>query len=549
MHRKLRSSTGIVLSWLLPTIVILSGCVGAFRLYDESKAKMTTGIKEKYAQADVLGVLDVEKKNLNNLLAEELNVVRDNHKLQVDFALLRIADDNTPMADTYTKKAWNRLGELGYPNGFKELRRFRFADIDLAVSERELQEHGELLRALTGRTPPPCGPGVLLPDKMKFPDDLTGVQRAGAENFYRLYRDACHEVQKRPENQPPAGLIKQAFDDWQAARDEVTKLDQSVSDARQDFNAKKEAYDRASEALKRAEGSGPQVQKELRDKADLLKKDFELAKHIVGFIDNKTAASERADAIIVLLTAAAGGEINTSDPKLNKAANIARELTSLAGDIRGLVEQARAPSVNNLLIELNHQVVLLEYAKRLGTLAQQRVGVLKTRYDSLKEESRLWQRFGDAACSYGMISGGGEFPRESCDNFSVSFIAEKKMWTCAVPKMPAVENCALGRPWHEAIQSPGNGPATRELYKALAAYLQALAVQATQNEQTFRLVDVRHQETLASRESALRAWDNLVSVPVSQIEAYYQAGLKPAEIADLIVKTLGFTAIAVGVSQ
>lgn len=548
MHKKLTSSMGIILSGLLPTIVMLSGCVGAFRLYDESKAKMTTGIKDKYAQADVLGVLDVEKKNLNNLLAEELKVVRDNQKLQVDFALLRIADDNTPMADTYTKKARMRLGELGYPNGFKELRRFRFADIDLAVGERELQEHGELLRALTGTTPPPCGPGVLLPDKMKFPDDLTTGQRKGAENFYQLYRNACQVIQKKPENQPPAGLIKKAFDEWQAARDEVAKLDQPVSDARQEFEAKKEAYDRASEALEQARGSGAEVQKQLRDKADLLKKDFELARDISGFIENKSAAAERADAIVVLLTAAAGGEINTSDPKLTKVANVAREIPSLAGDIRGLVEQARAPSVNNLLIELNHQIVLLEYAKRLRTLAQQRVDILKTRYDALKEESRLWQRFGDAVCSYGLISGGGEFPRESCDDFSVSVIAENK-WTCAVPKMPAVENCALGKPWHEVIQSPGNGPATRELYKALAAYLQALAVQATQSEQTFRLIDVRHQETLASRESALRAWDNLVSVPVTQIEAYYQAGLKPAEIADLIVKTLGFTAIAVGVSQ
>jgi hypothetical protein len=300
--------------------------------------------------------------------------------------------------------------------------------------------------------------------------------------------------------------------------------------------------------LNQAKDRGPEVQKKLRNDADVLKNDFELARDISGFIENKSAAAERADAMVVLLTVAAGGEISTSDPKLNKAANVAREIPSLAGDIRGLVEQARAPSVNNLLIELNHQVVLLEYAKRLRTLAQQRVDVLKTRYDALKEESRLWQRFGDAVCSYGMISGGGEFPSESCDDFSVSVIAKNKM-ICAVLTMPAVENCALGKPWHEVIQSPGTGPATRELYKALAAYLQALAVQATQSEQTFRLIDVRHQETLASRESALRAWDNLVSVPVTQIEAYYQAGLKPAEIADLIVKTLGFTAIAVGVSQ
>jgi hypothetical protein len=213
------------------------------------------------------------------------------------------------------------------------------------------------------------------------------------------------------------------------------------------------------------------------------------------------------------------------------------------------LEQAAVPSVNNLLIEMRHQVLLLEYAKQLRTLGQQRVDILKTRYEALNKEARFWLNFGDAVCSYAVVSAGGEFPRRSCDEFSVSFMTETKMWSCTVPNAPLIKNCALGKPWHETIESPGNTAATRELYKALAAYLQALAIQATQHEQTFRLIDVRHREALASRESAIRGWDNLVAVPVNQLEAYYQAGLKPAEIADLIVKALGFTAIAVGVSQ
>jgi hypothetical protein len=534
-----------LLSGVFSVWVLLAGC-GAIRLHDESRARMSTGIKEKYAQADVLGVINVEKKNLDNLLAEELKVVRDNHNLQVDFALLRIADDNTPMAETYTTKARNRLADLGYPAGFKELRQFRLAEVDLSVGETEMQDHSTSLKALTKTTPPPCRPGVVLPNKIGFPGNLTAAQREGADNFYRLYREACGVVQKKFEHQPTSGLIKQAFDEWQAARDEVARLDQPLTDAHQDLKLKKEAYDRALEALDQAKGRGPQKEKELTDKADLLKQDFEVTRDISGFIDNKSAATERAGAIIVLLAAAAGTEINTSDAELRKAANIAKEIPSLAGDIRGLIEQARAPSVNNLLTELNHQVVLLEYAKRLRTLAQQRVDILRTRYDALTEESRFWSRFGDAVCSYAVVSAGEKFPGTNCDNFEVK--SDEKT-TCIWGKSSVREDCILAKSWNENIRSQSNDAATRELYKALAAYLQALAVQASQHEQTFRLIDVRHQETLASRESALRAWDNLVSVPVNQIEAYYQAGLKPPEIADLIVKALGFTAIAVGVAQ
>jgi len=40
-----------------------------------------------------------------------------------------------------------------------------------------------------------------------------------------------------------------------------------------------------------------------------------------------------------------------------------------------------------------------------------------------------------------------------------------------------------------------------------------------------------------------------VSVPASELEGYYGGGIKPNELADLIVKALGFTAIAIGVAQ
>ena len=114
MRKNLRSGGRTLTGWLAG-VFLLSGCAGAFRLYDESKAKMSADIKEQYVKADVPGIINAEKQNLDNLLVEELKVVRDNHRLQVDFALLRIADDNAPMGDTYTKKASERLKELGYP--------------------------------------------------------------------------------------------------------------------------------------------------------------------------------------------------------------------------------------------------------------------------------------------------------------------------------------------------------------------------------------------------------------------------------------------------
>jgi hypothetical protein len=545
MSKKRSAGSRIVLLGVLATSLLLFGCAG-FRLHDESKAIVTAGMKEKYTQVDVPSIIDIEKTNLDNLLAEELKTVRDNHKLQVDFALLSIADNNTPMADTYTKEATERLQELGYSDGFKRVRDSLSEDIDLAVSHRQMREFSELIKNATGESPEPCRRNKLLPETMPFPASLATNIREGAENFYKQYRDACGELQSL--SPTLRGQIKQAFDDWHHAESDLTTKDQAIDEVKKQLKEAQESYNQAVEALNKAKASGDKLEEELRGKAAFLLKNLESARELAKSADPGIIPEERLNAIITLLTASAGGEINTAAPDIKQAAIIAKEIPSLASDIKGLLEQAKAPSVNNLLIEMRHQVLLLEYAKQLSTLAKQRVDILKTKYEALKEEASHWLKFGDAICSYAVLSAGQPFPGQQCDSF---VILSKDGKTCQLGDSSAgqLSDCALSKPWNASIKATSNVAATRELYKAMAAYLQALAVQAKPTEQNFRLIDVRHRETLAARQSAIQGWDNLIAVPINQLHAYYQAGLKPAEIADLIVKALGFTAIAIGVSQ
>jgi len=70
MYNHHQTSARAVLGVLLAATCLLSGCAGAFRLYDENKAKMSAGVREEYVQANVLGLIEVEKSNLDNLLAE-----------------------------------------------------------------------------------------------------------------------------------------------------------------------------------------------------------------------------------------------------------------------------------------------------------------------------------------------------------------------------------------------------------------------------------------------------------------------------------------------
>jgi hypothetical protein len=539
--RRYGAPLGLTLAVL--TAATLWGC-GPFRLYDETRAKQAAGIKERYTKAEVLGTLEVEKKNLDALLAEELKVVRDNQRLRLDYALLRIAADPTPMAETYKEKATTRIAELGFAD-VKGLRADRFAAVDLDVGLRRLLSLDRSIQGVARTPPPPCTPGEKAPPTM---DMSRATDRESAEGLYQLYRQACDRLKPLAQS----GLLEEAKAEWVRARADTALLDQSAQEVHKVVAARTKAYDEAVAQQKAAANQGDAVKTRLQNAADAALKALNAVKDAAKTVETKGAATERVDALVTVLTAAASGTVTTNDPNVRKAATVAKEIPSLAGDMTALLEQGKAPSVSGLLIEMRHQTLILEHVKQLRTFAQERTDILKARYDALQQESRLWLRFSDAVCSYAALKAGQPFPGSKCDDFAVELVpaegAAAARANCTLAGT-ALSPCPLSRPWNESIRDRSNSGATREIYKALAAYLQVLGLQSADPENTFRLIDLTHREALADRAVAMKEWDNLVAVPVSQLDAYYAAGLKPAEIADLLVKALGFTAIAVGVSR
>jgi hypothetical protein len=70
-----------------------------------------------------------------------------------------------------------------------------------------------------------------------------------------------------------------------------------------------------------------------------------------------------------------------------------------------------------------------------------------------------------------------------------------------------------------------------------------------QDDADYRLAHLTHLEVAASDEFAIRAWNELIRTPVNQLAAYHQTGIKPAELADLIIKAAGLGAIGIGVNR
>ena len=540
-------STNNKLATLAFAVVILSGCSAGVRLQDEPKSKVMAETKESYTNAKVLDIFEIEKKNLANLLAEELKVVRENNKLQVDLALLEIADNSTPMADTYTGEAKDRLKQLGY-SSFKDLRAALLVHSGGKVRNRELTDRSRRIKRASGVLPPACQLKVDLPPNMRWPVKLSEQKLSIAKTNYKAYIKACNKLKVELSSATaPKGKTKKALDDWQTAKSILETRKKNALNHKEQVIQHRKKYNEAQKLLNMAKGSGEELKKELQEKAKTTLKALNDVKALLNKTDASTLAGENVNNIITLLTAASGGEIDTKNIHVKKAADIVAEIPSLAGDMKALMEQARAPSVSNLLIEMQNQVFRMEYADQIRTLAEERVEILKTIYDGYLGEAKLWLEFSDAVCSFAVVSASKKFPGQACDEFTVSVVPGGGV-ECKLGTEP-LENCILAKPWNENISNPAVGTATREIYKTLSAYLRALGSQSQQQEQTYKLINIRHNETLAAKEAAVRSWNNLAETPITQLDAYYASGIKASEIADLLIKALGLTAISIGVSN
>lgn len=500
----------------------LAGC-GALTIHDAGRAKLANDSSQAYLDAKVTEAPEIEANNLAFLLSEEIKAVRDNVSLQVDIAALGIANNSGPMFDSVLA-AQQRLRLLGFVGGSADVRKFFDARI-LAQSKLATAETEANLLKAKGMTPPDCETvAAAAPDALPQPSE-------DVRELFERYARRCREALPLPP--PSSGSVAQAGSDWAQARLRLSELKAEAATAQVQVTAAVQAYQVAAGQGK----STADLSKELTDREAKLLEALQTAQKLkLG-----GAFESTVDALVQTLTAAATDQANPTDPAQARAAIVLKALPSLAADAQAFQEARSALPVSGLLLELQRQTVLATAAAKQEQLMQQRVDILKARFDSYLDEARAWLRFTDAACSNAVLVAGNKHPGNNCGNFVMTPPA------CSVPGTP-IQQCSLAQSWKVRF-STDKAEAKRELYKAATGYLQAIAAQGPQLEQQYREIDVRHREALLAKTTALAGWDNLVSVPINQLDAYYKGGVQPTEIADLIVKALGVIAIAVGVTK
>ena len=548
---------GVAVTLAAPLLLV--GC-GGIHLYNPGREATAKEVKAKYAELKLPGVIATEQQNLDALLEEELAVVREAHSLRLDLALLRIVDDDEPIGGAITGQSTRfsrRLTELFGSDDTAALRAFLNAS-DLvrgrgdAVSLRD-----DLIYALAGKRAPSCDAADFAAELGKILEGVTDSKQGMLDIEIKAYVRACKEYRDAQAGLTAklgGGAVGRGHDEWRRAeaalatqRTKTQGLERSLREA----SAKYEAAIKA-----RQEADTSENRERVEKTAGALRNALTQAGKASDLVGVPALSEARVQAVDTVLVALSGGQIDdkqVSEPDVQRAALVAGGIPALAGEIDVLVKRSRAPAVSPLVIEKQHQLLLRDDALRRVSFGVQRVALLETKYSALVAEARFLLAQRDSACNVLQPADGKT--RIRCDTLVVSLKEGK--WTCTyqlekvneLPGAPSPDCGRLALTWGQGLRE-GSSTEKRALWEAVAALGGRLAIaRPMQDEADFRLAHLSHLEVAASDEFAIRAWDGLIATPVNQLAVYHQTGIKPAELADLIVKAVGLGGIAIGVNR
>ena len=516
----------------------LCACQGMY-LHSSDRAAAAATAKKDIESVDVASVVKTEQENLAQLLAEEAKSIEARSKLVATLSVLDLASSDESVASHY-RSALQKMG-LAFGNAtMLKLRDQGDCEKKKANAAQQVPNLARQLQLLGAKEVPACGKlpagGLPAPAGLSA-DDAKDFADTGA-----LYAQQCSLRQAECRVAP-----KEA--------DDLDKARKAKADRRNEAATLKTALDEATKQYKEAVQAnqkkgqaGAEAEKDLRDKAK------KVLDGIDKLAEKSPALANRAkgSALVDLLTAAASGNADASQPDLAAAMEAAKSFPALVGSIEKARAARETVPVSSLLLALNDLTVQAERDARLAALDDEEIAALQRKLEARTTQAGLWRRYSDQLCNLALYSADKKLPGKACDTLELS----ESGATCTIrfsadPKEPPrkVENCVLQRSWRALFDGNLDGAARRALYEAAAAYLHVRLIAYATTQEEFKRIDVEHRRVLVNREASLGQWRNLVAVPASELDGYYSGGIKPAELADLIVKIVGFTAIAIGVAQ
>jgi hypothetical protein len=493
----------------------LCGCQGVhpYNLANDTAAKT---VQTNYNKIDLTGFVNTARTNLETLRQQELSVSIQSLTNECDLLLLAILQSTNNLHDALVNEISDRTADL---TGQTDLAVVASSYDKMHVTYASLADYVRFVNGaaaevarLARRAPPvfdwKTNPPAELPARL-----ATNVPVADAHKLstaYGVYVDTCSDalgaVSELNSNFPAGGdeSVHGAIADWQAS---MTR----VSAAKNEAAAAQAALDDIVKKYTAKARTNPAFWK-----ADYTNALLDIRTVMVTLQSNAFGADAavqlKLSAVNVLLNAAASGQTDHSIAATNKlfqADIIAASLPKLASDIQSAANAFNTPQVSSLVIEKEVLAVQQDFTSRQVSRRQADVDLsfqmLISRLQELNDYCRIWHRIDTGADT------NSPFLLKMTDVFN---------------KPPADTNYAKILDVFVTFSSDFRGPR-----------VQQQQIKSLRN-------DLYYQEALDADEASLRTWNAIMSTPINQLVAYYGTGFKPAEIADLVIKAAGFSAIA-----
>jgi hypothetical protein len=503
---------------LLLTIILLVGCTHV-HLYDASKTALSVKAVEQLKEAK-LDKLDLTKQQaLDDQLAYGVSVARKAGQFLLENDLLKMAASNDKKMDEWRNDAKNKINGLGFPK-LQDLsnKQDKIDEINGWINKAAGYRASmlQLLPTKLVKLFPACAPKTsdwAAIDKISNIDD-----KAAVKFLYPKYKKACSHTLRLTSGVVVAQAELNEFIQRAALQAaEIAKLKREIKEEAPKLGKPPSEYFKAKLT-------------KFSDYIDKLSKGQKTLK--ISALPESTI-----DELQVLLTVLQGEEL-TLDPEKNEvsseliiAATFAKHIPNLANDAKALLQQGKKIPTSHLIIEMNRQLILAAQSKAEITLLTKRVMLERKIAAAKMAQAEGYLGFITNMCNY-------VYRKEGVDK-------DPKLSSCIGEGLQSeVEFTELNdATWSVALTS--KGLEYRHIMRAILALAEAHYARGIEVEADLEVSDLIHRRTLLASNSATAQWYNLINVPASQIAAFYEAGIKPQQFSDFIVKITGLVGLAI----
>lgn len=517
-------------SGLLAVTLLLTGCAGT-HLYREYDDKLAQQAVAQYQSVDLLAIIDAERANLDATLQYELTVVDRLVDIVLQREWYQLVTSSRPLSTSFLDDLiGRRKAELGVDQFTdEEVTNLIRLEAEIRDLDRQINDASSAARSLFGVHFPLCGKDPL---PAELPTNIVSRAQAYSENrpggggtitltqvLYPEYQQKCQDRNAqldstlRPFRDGRTGLLSQAIDEWQRAKQALNDEKNAALAAKADYDAAVEEMVLALESRDRDERLVPES---LTERAEQIGRMLDEMAANAGSVGLSNATAERIRHIDVLLGAIVKAEVDAAalaDPSVARSAAIAASLSTLGDEIKTLYTKRSLDPVSPLIIEKNRQQVLLEMAKSRVARQERRIELLRQRYIAVTDQLELIRTIDNAAQREGVA----EVLQGTADD--------------ALSRRCRTQACA-------------------EVYRMFLKYVGITdSVRRRLEKIDYQLIDLEHRIALDESEHAIGLWHAMIATPLQQLAAYHGSGFRPEALADMFIKFSTLGGIAYGVNR